>query len=368
MAARSTLVLAGAFVLCGAASIRRLCTFPGSRWRHSSPGRESGSSWRREGRGSSSCPAPGASSRASRMGLESGSARGACPCPAGASFIRWRIAPCRSGCTLGACPPRAALPAARPPAPRARHPAAQRPDVRCTRPRSEATTARGSWSCRGSSRSCRCDARGRTWRRRPRRRRRARLEQGSTPGRSTSRSTGCVPTAMAAPPRASTGRPWPAPARWWSTGWSPAPTRRRSWCWTGSIRPIRTRSTPRFARRPRSAFTWRRPAGARCWSRVSAVRWRSTRSSGRGPQVHAHLAVVEAGGAAPAIQRLSQAETIFWVTAAEAGPSWTQGMARHGWYLVTPFPLPGLAPAFTVAGCHGQQPAAARRARSVAAA
>jgi uncharacterized protein (DUF58 family) len=85
------------------------------------------------------------------------------------------------------------------------------------------------------------------------------------------------------------------------------------------------------------------------------------------PEVHAHLAVVEAGGAAPGIQRLSQAETIFWVTAAEAEPSWTRGMARHGWYLVTPFPLPGLAPAFTVAGCHGQHPAAARQARSAAA-
>jgi uncharacterized protein (DUF58 family) len=84
------------------------------------------------------------------------------------------------------------------------------------------------------------------------------------------------------------------------------------------------------------------------------------------PRVHAHLAVVEAGGAAPAIQRLSQAETIFWVTAAEAGPSWTQGHARHGWYLVTPFPLPALASTFTVAGCHGQQPAAARQARSAA--
>jgi uncharacterized protein (DUF58 family) len=84
------------------------------------------------------------------------------------------------------------------------------------------------------------------------------------------------------------------------------------------------------------------------------------------PQVHAHLAVVEAGGVAPAIQRLSQAETIFWVTAAEAGPGWTQGLARRGWYLVTPFPLPGLASTFTVAGCHGQHPAAARQARSVA--
>ena len=84
------------------------------------------------------------------------------------------------------------------------------------------------------------------------------------------------------------------------------------------------------------------------------------------PQVHAHLAVVEAGGAPPAIQRLSRNETIFWVTAAEGVPGWTRGLARHGWYLVTPFPLPGLASAFTVAGCHGQRPASAPRARLTA--
>jgi uncharacterized protein (DUF58 family) len=83
------------------------------------------------------------------------------------------------------------------------------------------------------------------------------------------------------------------------------------------------------------------------------------------PRVHAHLAAVEAGGTGPAIRRLSQAE-IFWVTAAEGSPSWTRGPPRRGWYLVTPFPLPGLGSAFTVAGCHGQRAAAAPRGRSVA--
>jgi uncharacterized protein (DUF58 family) len=82
------------------------------------------------------------------------------------------------------------------------------------------------------------------------------------------------------------------------------------------------------------------------------------------PRVHAHLAVVEAGGAAPAIQHLSRAETIFWVTAAEEGPGWMRSLSGHGWFLVTPFPVPGLASSFTVAGCHGQHPAAARQARS----
>jgi uncharacterized protein (DUF58 family) len=80
------------------------------------------------------------------------------------------------------------------------------------------------------------------------------------------------------------------------------------------------------------------------------------------PQVHAHLALVEAGGTGPAIERLSRAETMFWVSAARGAPSWARGLARRGWYLVTPFPLPGLYSAFTVAGCHGQRPAARSRA------
>ena len=79
------------------------------------------------------------------------------------------------------------------------------------------------------------------------------------------------------------------------------------------------------------------------------------------PQVHAHLAVVEAGGTGPTIERLSRAETLFWVSATEAAPSWARGGGRAGWYLVTPFPLPGVGSAFTVAGCHAQRPASASR-------
>jgi uncharacterized protein (DUF58 family) len=84
------------------------------------------------------------------------------------------------------------------------------------------------------------------------------------------------------------------------------------------------------------------------------------------PQVHAQLAVVEAGGTPPGIQSLSRTETIFWVTAAQGVPGWTRRLARHGWYLVTPFPLPGLASAFTVAGCHGQRPASTPQVRVTA--
>jgi uncharacterized protein (DUF58 family) len=86
------------------------------------------------------------------------------------------------------------------------------------------------------------------------------------------------------------------------------------------------------------------------------------------PQVHARLAVVEAGGAGPAIARLGRAETVLWVTATEAAPSWTRGGAPGRWYLVTPFPLPGIGSAFTVAGCHAQRPASASRSAAARAA
>ena len=80
------------------------------------------------------------------------------------------------------------------------------------------------------------------------------------------------------------------------------------------------------------------------------------------PQVHARLAVVGAGGAAPSITPAGRSEVIFWVTAAAQavpiGP-------RHGCagYLVTPFPVPGLASPFSVAGCHGHPLRSAREAR-----
>ena len=299
------------------------------------------------------------------MGLKSASARGACPCPAGASFIRWPTAPCRSGCTLGipgssSAPCGAAAGASSPP------PCCSATRCRSTRPRSEATPARGSWSCRGSSPS-----------------------SGATRGADLAT------------------RPWTAPRGPVGTGLDTrtidfeidglrpyrngSPASRIHWATvarTGEMVEHRlvagADSSPlvvldRFnpadqdaldsaVRAAASICVHLAPAGG-CTLLVSGERRPLEVDSQlrAWPDVHAHLAVVEAGSAAPAIQRLSRAETIFWVTAAEAEPSWTRGMARHGWYLVTPFPLPGLAPAFTVAGCHGQHPAAARRARSVAA-
>lgn len=79
------------------------------------------------------------------------------------------------------------------------------------------------------------------------------------------------------------------------------------------------------------------------------------------PQVHAHLAVVEPGGKPPAVERLSTAKTLFWVSAAEGAPAWARAGARPGWHLVTPFPLPRVGSMFTVAGCHVQRPTAASR-------
>lgn len=79
------------------------------------------------------------------------------------------------------------------------------------------------------------------------------------------------------------------------------------------------------------------------------------------PQVHAHLAMVEPGGKPPAVERLSRAETLFWVSATDGAPVWARAGARAGWYLVTPFPLPGVGSVFTVAGCHAQRPTIASR-------
>ena len=134
---------------------------------------------------------------------------------------------------------------------------------------------------------------------------------------------------------------------------------------SSAIPRTRTRSTPRFARRPRSACTWRRARRLHAAAVGRAPRRsRSTRSSGPGRRSHAHLAMVEAGGTRPALERLSRAETIFWVTAAEASAELGARQAGAPADLVTPFPLPGLDSAFTVAGCHGQRPASRSRARA----
>ena len=83
------------------------------------------------------------------------------------------------------------------------------------------------------------------------------------------------------------------------------------------------------------------------------------------PQVHARLAVVDAGGAAPAITPAARSDVIFWVTAAEeAAPGRPHRLYGRAGYLVTPFPVPGLASRFTVAGCHGHPIGPGRQART----
>jgi uncharacterized protein (DUF58 family) len=80
------------------------------------------------------------------------------------------------------------------------------------------------------------------------------------------------------------------------------------------------------------------------------------------PQVHARLAVIEAGSATPAVARALRPGAVFWVTADER-PALPRAL-RVGAaprYLVAP--ASGRAAAFTVAGCEGWLVgAAARRA------
>ena len=85
------------------------------------------------------------------------------------------------------------------------------------------------------------------------------------------------------------------------------------------------------------------------------------------PQVHARLAMVEAGSASPAVTRAIRSGAVFWVTAAEL-PALPQALRAGGAprYLVAP--AAGRAVTFTVAGCEGwlvgagARPAAGRRA------
>jgi uncharacterized protein (DUF58 family) len=85
------------------------------------------------------------------------------------------------------------------------------------------------------------------------------------------------------------------------------------------------------------------------------------------PALHARLALVEADDGAPITGRIERAGAVFWVSAGAAAPP--QGIARAAAalrYLVTPSPLPGQSPEFTVAGC-GVHRLGRRGARRVAA-
>ena len=81
------------------------------------------------------------------------------------------------------------------------------------------------------------------------------------------------------------------------------------------------------------------------------------------PRAHARLAVVEPGGPGPATGPAPAGAGIFWITAAASVANGERPLGGSGLYLVTPFPLPGVTPAFSVAGCHGQRLGLARRPR-----
>jgi uncharacterized protein (DUF58 family) len=78
---------------------------------------------------------------------------------------------------------------------------------------------------------------------------------------------------------------------------------------------------------------------------------------GAWPQVHARLALVEAGGGVSSPGRAPRGGAVFWVTAAPARrmPRALQRLTAAARYLVTPQPLAGYRAVFTVAGCTGQR-------------
>jgi uncharacterized protein (DUF58 family) len=85
------------------------------------------------------------------------------------------------------------------------------------------------------------------------------------------------------------------------------------------------------------------------------------------PPLHARLALVEPSDGAPVAGRIERAGAVFWVAAGATAPP--PGIARAAAalrFLVTPVPVPGQRPEFTVAGC-GVHRLGRRGAGSVAA-
>jgi uncharacterized protein (DUF58 family) len=71
------------------------------------------------------------------------------------------------------------------------------------------------------------------------------------------------------------------------------------------------------------------------------------------PALHARLALLEASEGAPRSRRLERSGAVFWVSA--GGGSLPPGVKRSGGgsYFISPVPVSGRVPAFTVAGCSG---------------
>src|SRR5262249_14537065 len=70
------------------------------------------------------------------------------------------------------------------------------------------------------------------------------------------------------------------------------------------------------------------------------------------PALHARLALLEASEGPPRSRRLERSGAVFWVSA--CGGSVPPAVKRGaGSYFISPVPVSGRAPAFTVAGCSG---------------
>jgi uncharacterized protein (DUF58 family) len=81
------------------------------------------------------------------------------------------------------------------------------------------------------------------------------------------------------------------------------------------------------------------------------------------PALHARLALLEASEGAPRSRRLERSGAVFWVSA--GGTSLPPGVKRGGGsFFITPVPVSGRAPAFTVAGCAGYRLGSARERRA----
>ncbi|HTU80206.1 MAG TPA: DUF58 domain-containing protein [Solirubrobacteraceae bacterium] len=78
------------------------------------------------------------------------------------------------------------------------------------------------------------------------------------------------------------------------------------------------------------------------------------------PALHARLALIEPGASLPRVLPALHPRTVLYVTACTSDAPAVRGEC----YRVGPRPLPGLAAAFTVAGCTGQIVSGASRART----
>ncbi len=85
------------------------------------------------------------------------------------------------------------------------------------------------------------------------------------------------------------------------------------------------------------------------------------------PKLQARLATVKAGGPRPAVGRAQAGSGVLWVTAAAPAENAHAPLGPSLRYLVTPSPIPGIAPDFTVAGCHGHGALGARPSRRASA-